>query len=80
MKTIDLSMMQISVNELLNSARDESVMVKASDGTSFVLSTANEFATEVELLRRNHTFLALLDSLKQDQKTISFEEVEERLR
>lgn len=36
-------------------------------------------ATEVELLRRNHTFLALLDSLKQDQKTISLEEVEERL-
>jgi hypothetical protein len=80
MKTIDLSKTQISVNELLNSARDESVIVKSSDGTSFVLTIANEFATEVELLRRNHTFLTLLDSLKLDQESISLEEVEERLR
>ncbi len=80
MKTIDSSMTQISVNELLNSARNEAIMVKASDGTFFVLSMADDFATEVELLRQNHTFLTLLDSFKQGQKTMSLEEVEKRLR
>src|SRR6266496_6532443 len=80
MKTIDLSQTQLSVDELLDSARHESVMVQAADGTSFVLSLADEFATEVELLRRNHAFLALLDSYKKAQKTISLDEVEKRLR
>ena len=80
MKTIDLSVTQMSVNEILDSARHASIIVKAVDGTSFVLSPANEFATEVELLRQNHAFLSLLDSYKQEQKTLSLEEVEERLR
>jgi hypothetical protein len=80
MKTIDLSITKISLNEVLNSARYESVLVKASDGTSFLLSFANEFSSEVELLRRNHTFFAFLDSLKMDQKMLSLEDVEERLR
>jgi len=80
MKTIDLSKTQLSVDELLDSARNESVMVQAADGTSFVLSLADEFATEVELLRQNHAFLTLLDAYKQTQKTILLEEVEKRLR
>ncbi len=80
MKTIDLSRTQLSVDDLLESARNESVMVTAADGTSFVLSLANKFATEVEIQRQNHTFLTLLDSYKQAQKTIPLEEVEKRLR
>ena len=80
MKTIDLSETHMSVNELLDSARNGSIIVRASDGTPFVLSLADDFVTEVELLRQNHAFLALLDTYKQEQKTLSLEEVEERLR
>ena len=80
MKTIDLSTNQLSVAELLESARHESVIVKAADGTLFVLSLADDFATEVELLRQNHAFFTMLDSYKQDQKTIALDEVEKRLR
>ena len=80
MKTIDLSTTSMSLHELLDFARNESVVVKASDGTSFVLSMVDEFATEVELLRQHHTFLTLLDEYKQERKTISLDEVEERLR
>jgi hypothetical protein len=80
MKTIDLSVTHMSASELLDSARNESIIVRASDGTPFVLSLADDFVTEVELLRQNHAFLALLDAYKQEQKTLSLEEVEERLR
>ena len=80
MKTIDLNAAHLSANDLLASARDESILVKAADGTSFVVSRADEFATEVELLRQNHQFLTLLESYKQEQKTIPLEEVEQRLR
>ena len=78
MKTIDLNSTSLSVDELLNSARHESVMVKSADGATFVLSAADDLTTEVELLRRNHEFLTLLDSCKQDQRTISLEEAEKR--
>ena len=76
MKTIDLSKTQLSVDELLDSARHESVMVQAADGTSFVLSWLMNSRQRWKLLRQNHAFLTLLDSYKQAQKTISLEEVE----
>jgi hypothetical protein len=79
-RTIDLTTNPLTVDQLLQSARDECVMVKSADGTTFVLSAADDLSTEVELLRRNHKFLALLDSYKQDQRTIPLEEMEDRLR
>lgn len=80
MKTIDLATHPLSVNELLNSARDDCVVVKSADGETFVISAADDLSTEVELLRRNERFMALLDSWKQDRRTISLDEVEKRLR
>jgi hypothetical protein len=80
MKTIDLSVIHMSADELLDSARNESIIVRASDRTPFVLSLADDFVTEMELLRQNYAFLALLDTYKQEQKTLSLEEVKERLR
>ena len=61
-------------------ARSESVLVKTGEGDSFVVSHADEFATEVELLRRNHTFLTMLDKLMEDRESIPLAEAESRLR
>ena len=80
MKTIDLAKGPLTVEELLATARDESIIVQSTDGSSFVVSAADDLTTEIELLRRNHRFLGLLDSLKEDQRTVSLEEVEEQLR
>lgn len=80
MKTVDLAASSLTVGELLESARDEAVVVKSADGTTFVLSAADDLTSEVELLRRNHRFLALLDSLKSDDSRVSLEEAERRLR
>ena len=80
MKTIDLAVNALSIDELLDHARRESVVVRSSDGETFVLSVADELSTEVELLRRNHQFLTLLDSYKQDQRTVSMDEAERRIR
>jgi uncharacterized protein (DUF433 family) len=41
---------------------------------------ADDFSGEMELLRKNHEFLALLDSCKNEKATVSLDEVEERLR
>jgi hypothetical protein len=79
-KTIDLGQTRVSVDELLNAAREDCVVVKATDGTTFLVSGADEFATEVELLRRNQRFLELLDSWKQDRRTVPLDEAERLLR
>ena len=80
MRTVDLSVQTVSVSELLEMARSDPLLVKTGDGDSFVVSPADEVATEVEILRRNHHFLTMLDRLKEDEETISLEEVEYRLR
>ena len=61
-------------------ARGDSLLVKTEKGDSFVISQADEFVTEVELLRRNHAFLSMLDKLKEENATIPLDEVEKELR
>ena len=80
MKVVDLSAKPISAAELLDMARGEPVLVKTRQGDSFVVSPADELATEVELLRRNHTFLTMLDRLKEDAESIPLAEADKQLR
>lgn len=80
MKTVNLPSEPISAAELLDMARSDSVLVKTGTGDSFVVSHADELATEVELLRRNHTFLTMLDKFKEDTESIPLHEAERRLR
>lgn len=80
MKTVELSTETPTLSDLLSLARQDSVLVTAEDGDSFLLTRADEFDTEVQLLRRNHRFLAMLNELKKDRETIPLEEAERRLR
>ena len=80
MKTIDLAKNNLSLDEALSSARGESLLLRCSNGEQFVITLADELATEVELLRKNHAFLDFLDSCKKDETSLSLEEVEKRLR
>lgn len=52
MKTVDISSNILSIKELLDMAKEESLLVKTKDGESFVISSADEFDSEVELLHR----------------------------
>jgi hypothetical protein len=61
-------------------AREDVVLVTTEEGDSFVVSTADDFDTEVQLLRQNHAFLSKLDELKQDAETIPLHEAEKQLR
>jgi len=80
MKTVKLSSHPLSVAELLRTAREDVVVVTTDDGDSFVISTADDFDTEVELLRQNHRFLTMLDEFKRDEERIPLEEAEQKLR
>ena len=72
MKTIDLVVNALSIVELFDYARQESVAVfRRTARPSF--DAADELSTEFESLCRNHQFLTLLDSYKQDQRTVSLD-------
>jgi len=60
--------------------KEEPVLVTTAEGESFLVSPADEFESEVQLLRRNHAFLTLLDGLKADEGSIPLAEVERKLR
>lgn len=62
MKSIKLTKTRPTVAELIRSAKRESVMLETATGEKFLLTSADEFATEVELLRKHHAVLAFLDS------------------
>jgi hypothetical protein len=76
---VDLSSVSLSVADLLSMARTETVLVKSTAGDSFVISLADDFDAEVQLLRQNHNFLTSLDELKKEE-TIPLDEVERLLR
>ena len=80
MRIIKLDSHPPSVADLLGMAREESVLVTTESGESFVVSPADEFETEVELLRRNHSFLAMLDTWKAEKERIPLEEATKKLR
>ncbi len=80
MKTLNLTSHPTSVPDLLNMARKEPVLVTTEDGESFLVSPADDFESEVQLLRRNHAFLALLDELKAAEGAIPLAQAELKLR
>lgn len=80
MKTITIAPEKMAVQELFGMAKNESLLVKIKDGDSFFISLADDFNSEVELLRNHHRFLSMLDQFKQEKETISFEDVEKMLR
>ena len=80
MKTIDLAKNKLSLDEPLSSARGESLLLKCGNGEQFVISLADDFPSEVELLRGSHAFLDFLDSCKRDETRVPLKEAAKRLR
>jgi len=80
MKTVELSSEALSATALLDMARENSIPVETAVGDAFMVSPADEFAVEVELLRRNHAFPAMLDQFKENKAEIPLEQVEAKLR
>ncbi|HEY7159195.1 MAG TPA: hypothetical protein VH575_34950 [Gemmataceae bacterium] len=82
MKTINISKQAKTVNALLEKARDEDLIVKAADGTEFLLSAVDDFDQEIAQQRRNKKLMAFLDERfrqARQEKGIPLEEVKRQL-
>ena len=62
MKRIQLAEQPLDLEQLLDMAQESPVVVVTSDGTTFMVSLADDFDQEVEQLRHSQEFQAFLDA------------------
>ena len=77
MKTIELSSNPITVEQLLEWAILENVIIRRN-GEEFILALVDDFDAEIESLRHNDEFIAFLDARAKEPK-IPIEEARKKL-
>ena len=83
MKTVSVSTKSADLAALLEQARDEDLIVRAPDGTEFMLSAVDDFEYEVARTRQNAKLMAYLDDVarrfKETGGGVSLEEAKQQL-
>lgn len=77
MKAIELPGSQATVEQLLEWASEENVLIRRN-GEVFILVMVDDFEAEVESLRHNDEFIAFLDA-RAAEPAIPIEEAKKRL-
>lgn len=79
MKVIELGHAYPTLDEVIDLAEKELVVLRKPDGSVFALSSVDDFAVEVELLKNNREFMALLKQLSQEEAAISLQDLRKEL-
>ena len=79
MKTVTIPPQASDINDLLKQAREEDLLVRAADGTEFMVSAVDDFDHEIAVTRRNAKLMALLDARAKQTKTVPLAEVKRQL-
>lgn len=79
MKVIEIAEAHPTLNEVVNLAKDELVVLRKPDGSVFALTQVDDFEVEVELLKNHPEFLAFLKQLSQEKASISIEDLRKEL-
>ncbi len=79
MKTVSVPPQATDVNALLQQARNEDILVRAADGTEFMITVVDEFDEEIARTRQNARLMALLEQRAKQSQTIPLAEVKRQL-
>jgi hypothetical protein len=79
MKTVVISAQSTEIQDLLEQARHEDLIVRAADGSEFMLTAVDDFDEELTRSRRNAKLMAFLDERARQTETIPLDEVKRRL-
>lgn len=79
MRTARVSPRAKGINALLEQARKENIIVRAADGTEFVLAEIDDFNREIELTRQNKELMRFLEARAKQTKTLPLAEVKGEL-
>lgn len=76
MKTLDLDKERHNLDEVINLARNEPVLLLTSDGREFFVSEVDDFEKEVDALRASRIFQKFLDERSACTRRIPLEQIE----
>jgi hypothetical protein len=76
MRVIHLESDYSGFAELLKIAQQEPLLLLTTDGQEYILSQADDFEKEVEILRHSEKFQAFLEQRRKSGKRVSLEEME----
>jgi hypothetical protein len=76
MKTLDLDKERHNLDEVINLARNEPVILLTSDGREFFVSEVDDFEKEVDALRASRIFQKFLDERSACTRRIPLEQIE----
>ncbi len=79
MRVIELANGSPSLDEVIDQARQELVVMRKPDGSVFALSEVDDFAVEAALLKDNIEFMSFLRQCSEEKATISLEELRQEL-
>ena len=79
MRKVDLSTGGPPLQELLELAKVENLILSTSEGREFLLAEVDNFEPEIELVRQNQELIAFLDLRSRETQTYTLEQVRERL-
>lgn len=79
MKTIVVSPRKKSIQELLEQASNENLLLLMSDGREFIVAELDNSDREVELTRQNEALMRLLDERGKEPGTVSLSEARAQL-
>ena len=79
MRTLDLRQQQVSVADLLQCARTETVYILNEEGEAFILEAADAFEREVAQLGQSDAFMAFLAERAKEPGLRSFDDLERKL-
>ena len=79
MKTVSIPAQAKDVHAILDQARNEDILVRAADGTEFMVTVVDEFDDEIARARQNAKLMALLDERAKQSRTVPLAEVKQQL-
>ncbi len=79
MKTITVPAQSNELNGLLEQARQEDLLVRAADGTEFMVTAVDDFDEELARTRRSAKLMDLLDQRLKHGRTIPLDEAKRQL-
>jgi hypothetical protein len=80
MKAIDLATSRPTLQEVLDLAGEENVVLRTPEGRQFVLAEIDDFADEIARVRHNAELMGLLESRSREEGRLSMAQVRERLK
>ena len=79
MKSVDLASTPLSLQEALEMAAGDNLLVRTAEGREFVVAELDDFDRELELTRSNDALLALLDQRAEEPGRVPIDQVRARL-